>query len=136
MLVVHITSALSGEGFTAELNSRATTYDLKRHIQRHHGVRKSKVGILFRSTPLGNTDQLNDLSEVASWFFIADLVHVNAPRILAVSYVIGQPVCTACGELSAHYCGRCRAPYCSRFCQQRDWQNHKGNCIRCCKIPR
>ena len=122
---MHITSALTGEGFTAELDSRATAFDLKMRVRAEHGVPASMVDILFRNTLLGNADQNYALSAVASWFFIADVVDVDTPRFLAVSYVVKRAACGACGQTAAHSCGRCRASYCSRACQLREWQRRK-----------
>ena len=130
MLFVHVLSALSGQTFLVELSSRATVFDLKRHLRAHHGVRKSMAVVLFGSTPLGNADKLYDLSAVAPWFFIADVVDAETPRELTVSFVIKPPACEACGRRDQHSCGRCRATYCSEACQHRDWQSHRRNCIK------
>ena len=130
MLFVHVLSALSGQTFLVELSSRATVFDLKRHLRAHHGVRKSMAVVLFGSTPLGNADKLYDLSDMAPWFCIADVVDAETPRELTVSYVIKRPACEACGRRAPHRCGKCRVPYCSQACQRRDWQSHRRHCIK------
>ena len=128
MLFVHITSALVGEGFIAELDSGATAFDLKRLVRVQDGVRASMVNVLFRNRLLGNAEKIYHLSAVASWLFIEDITDAETPRVLVVSYVIKRPECEACGQPAEHNCGRCRASYCSRACQLADWQNHRHSC--------
>ena len=129
MLFVQVLSALSGHAFLVEMSSRATVFDLKRHLRTQHGVRKSMATVLFGSTPLGDADKLYDLGAVAPWFFIADVVDAETPRELTVSFVIKWPACGNCGQRAAKFCARCRAPYCSQACQRGDWQSHRRKCV-------
>ena len=129
MISVRVLSACTGRELSIEMNVRATVFDLKRQLKAYRGVRKSMVVVLFGNSPLENVARLYDLSDVAPWFFIADVVCAKTPRVLDVSYVIKKPACRCCGRRALHYCGRCRAPYCSELCQLADWQNHRRNCV-------
>ena len=112
MISIRVLSACSGRELSIDMKSSATVLDLKRHLEADSGVRKSMAVVLFGKTPIENVTKLYDLSTVAPWFFIADVVCAKTPRVITVSYVITKPNCGCCGRRARHYCGRCRAPYC------------------------
>ena len=76
-----------------------------------------------------------NLTTLAPWFFIADVVDAETPRELTVSFVIKWPACGNCGQRAAKFCARCRAPYCSQTYQRGDWQSHRRECIKLVEEP-
>ena len=124
---VHL-AMLSGVVHSFRVRLTATILDLRRTVQRHLQISRSRTVICLDSRML---DDATPVAELIDWLVITDLIN---PRVyldveVLLHAAILTKLCARCGGDACKRCSRClKVRYCSQKCQQADWRFHKLVC--------
>ena len=102
---------LGGRAFTVVADANTTVWQLKRHMQRAHGISKRDHVFLVGSDVAASAQTLAEFGSEGA---------------LEISMVSTAATCRYCGRRGRlKRCSTCDCYYCDVACQRADWRRHK-----------